>query len=129
MMRAGEGVLTNGANSGAHEIWTRRREMLMTMFKCNVTVVLRHPVRGADGGTEYEETPSPALWIESSSREARATDAPALRAESEFLFPPPAEPLPGDLVRCGGVDYELATVRVCRDLDGGIVCRRCLAAR
>ena len=101
----------------------------MSMFKCNVTVVLRRPVRGADGATEYAETPASALFIECRSREARAADVPTLRTEVEFLFPPPAEPQPGDLVRCGGVDYELATVRVCRDLDGGIVCRRCEVVR
>ena len=101
----------------------------MPMFECNVTVSLRHPVRSADGETEYTESSAPALFIECRSREPRATDAPALRAEAEFLFPPPAEPQPGDLVRCGGVDYELAAVRVCRDLDGGIVCRRCEVVR
>lgn len=97
----------------------------MPMFKCNVTVLLRHPERGADGGTQYAESSVPALLIECRSREARATDVPALREKTRFLFPPPAEPLPGDLVRCEGVDYELAGVRVCRDLDGEIVCRRC----
>ena len=101
----------------------------MPMFKCNVTVLLRHPVRGADGETQYADSSAPALFIECLSREARPADAPALRAEAEFLFPPPAEPLPGDLVRCGGVDYELAAVRVCRDLDGEVVCRRCEVVR
>ena len=101
----------------------------MPMFKCNVTVELRHPVRSADGGAEYTESVSPALFVECRSREPRPTDAPALRMEAEFWFPPPAEPLPGDLVRCGGVDYELAAVRVCRDLDGDVVCRRCEVVR
>ncbi len=97
----------------------------MSMFKCNVEVVIRRPARGADGETEYTENTAPALLIECLSRGERAGDAPALQTETEFLFPPPAEPRPGDLVRCGGVDHELASVRVCRDLDGGIVCRRC----
>ena len=101
----------------------------MPMFKCNVTVLLRHPVRGADGETEYTETSAPALFIECLSRETRPADAPNLRVEAEFLFPPPAEPRPGDLVRCAGVDYELAAVRVCRDLDGEVVCRRCAVVR
>lgn len=98
----------------------------MPMFECNVTVTIRRPVRGADGETTYTETQSPALFIECRSRETRAADAPpALREASEFLFPPPAEPRCGDLVRCGGKDYELMSVRVCRDLDGNVVCRRC----
>ena len=101
----------------------------MAMFRCNVTVTLRHPVRGADGEVGYTETQAPALLIESLAREARAGDAPTLRAETEFLFPPPAEPLPGDLVRCGGVDRELAAVRVCRNLDGDVVCRRCTVVK
>lgn len=101
----------------------------MPMFKCNVEAVIRRPARGADGGVEYTEIPAPALVIECRSREKRADDAPALRAEMEFLFPPPAEPRPGDLVRCGGADHEIAAVRVCRDLDGAIVCRRCEIVR
>lgn len=101
----------------------------MPMFRCNVETVIRRPVRGADGALAYTESPSPALFIECRSREARAAEAPTLREGSEFLFPPPAEPLPGDLVRCGGRDYELASVRVCRDLDGTVVCRRCEAVR
>ena len=101
----------------------------MDLFKCNVTVVLRRPTRGADGEAVYTESAVPALFIERRSREARPQDAPALREETEFLFPPPAEVRPGDLVRCGGVDYELASVRVCRNLDGGLVCRRCSVVR
>lgn len=101
----------------------------MPMFKCNVEVVIRRPARSADGGVEYTESPAPALFIECRSRERNAKEAPALRPELEFLFPPPAEPRPGDLVRCGGVDYELAAVRVCRDLDGDVVCRRCTVVR
>lgn len=101
----------------------------MAMFRCNVTAVLRRPVRGADGETEYVESSSPALFIECASREDGAEEAPTLRKEAVFLFPPPAEPFPGDLVRCGGVEYELAAVRVCRDLDGDIVCRRCTVVR
>ena len=101
----------------------------MDMFECNVTVVLRRPVRGADGGVEYAESTVPALFVESASREARAGEAPTLRDGAEFLFPPPAEPRPGDLVRCNGLDYELAAVRVCRDLNGDVVCRRCTAVR
>ena len=97
----------------------------MPMFGCNVTVTIRRPARGADGETIYTETQSPALFIERRSREARADGAPALRELSEFVIPPPATPECGDVVRCGGRDYELASVRVCRDLDGEIVCRRC----
>ena len=93
----------------------------MPMFNCNESVLIRHP---AGDGT-YVETRAQALFIEKRSREARAADAPVLREESEFLFPPQFEPHPGDLVRCGGRDHELASVRVCRDLDGGIVGRRC----
>lgn len=93
----------------------------MPMFRCNATVLLRHP---AGDGT-YTETRTRALFIERRSREARAEDAPKLCEESVFLFPPPAEPRPGDLVRCDGGDYELVSVRVCRDLDGSVVCRRC----
>lgn len=95
------------------------------MFRCNVTTALRHPVRGADGTVGYAETPAPALMIECSSRERDPDELPLFREETVFLFPPPAEPRPGDLVRCGGREYELAAVRVCRDLDGEIVCRRC----
>ena len=101
----------------------------MPMFKCNVTVLLRRPVRGADGETQYTDSSARALFIECRARETRPADAPQLRAEAEFLFPPPTKPLPGDLVRCGGVDYELAAVRVCRDLDGEVVCRRCEVVR
>ena len=97
----------------------------MAWFRCNVEVTLRRPVRGADGEVEYTQSAAPALFIECRSRERGGEDVPALRMEPEFLFPPPAEVLPGDLVRCGGVDYELAAVRVCRDLDGDVVCRRC----
>jgi len=95
------------------------------MFKCNVTVTLRHSERGPDGETVVTETASPALFIERRSREPHADDPPTIREKSQFLIPPPAEPRPGDLVRCDGADYELASVRICRDLDGRIVCRRC----
>ena len=101
----------------------------MAMFRCNVTTVLRRPVRGADGAVGYAETPAEALFIESRSREKDAAGTPLLREGAVFLFPPPAEPRPGDVVRCGGVDRELASVRVCRDLDGDIVCRRCEVVR
>ncbi len=101
----------------------------MAMFGCNVTALIRRPVRRADGETEYVESSSPALFIECESRKGSAEEVPTLRKEAEFLFPPPAEPLPGDLVRCQGVEYELAAVRVCRDLDGGLVCRRCTVIR
>ena len=101
----------------------------MAMFECNVTVVLRRPVRGADGEVEYAESTAPALIIESLSREADAGEPPTLRRETEFLFPPPAEPLPGDLVKCDGIDHELAAVRVCRTLDGDVVCRRCTVVK
>ncbi|MBP5530771.1 MAG: hypothetical protein J6Y54_01890 [Lentisphaeria bacterium] len=93
----------------------------MAMFECNADVVIRRP----EGDGTYAETPSRALFIEKSSREARADDAPVLREESEFLFPPLSEVRPGDLVRYGERDYELASVRVCRDLDGKVVGRRC----
>ena len=93
----------------------------MAMFDCNADVVIRRP---AGDGT-YTETPGRALLVEKRSREARANEAPVLREESEFLFPPQYEPRPGDLVRYAGRDYELASVRVCRDLDGEIVGRRC----
>ena len=97
----------------------------MAMFRCNVTAVLRRPVRGADGETEYVESSAPALFIECASREKDAQEMPKLRREAELWFPPPAEPRPGDRVRCDGSEYELAAVRVCRDLDGDLVCRRC----
>ena len=93
----------------------------MAMFDWNVNVVIRHP----EGDGTYTETQSQALFIEKSSREARADEAPALREESEFLFLPHFEPRPGDVVRYEGRDYELASVRVCRDLDGKVVGRRC----
>ena len=99
----------------------------MPMFKCNVEVRLLRPVRGADGSVDHTETVTPALFVE--CRSLGKPDDAALREESEFLFPPPAEPLPGDLARCGGVEYELASVRVCRDLDGEVVCRRAMVAK
>ena len=101
----------------------------MPMFNCNVTVLLRHPVRNAEGGAEYVESSVPALFMEARSRETDPAGAPKLREGSEFLFPPPAEPRPGDLVDCGGAEYELASVRVCRDLDGDVVCFRCGTVR
>ena len=101
----------------------------MAMFRCNVTALIRRPVRGADDETEYVESVSPAFFIECGSRERGAEKIPTLHKEVEFMFPPPAEPLPGDLVRCGGIECELAAVRVCRDLDGDIVCRRCTVVR
>ena len=93
----------------------------MAMFNWNVVVLIRHPER--DG--TYTETQGQALFIEKRSRETRAEDAPVLCEESEFLFLPHFEPRPGDLVRCGGKDYELASVRICRDLNGKVVGRRC----
>ena len=101
----------------------------MAMFRCNVTTLLRRPIRGADGETEYVESVSPAFFIECGSRERGAEKIPTLHKEVEFMFPPPAEPLPGDLVRCDGVEYELAAVCVRRDLDGRLVCRRCTVVR
>ena len=101
----------------------------MAMFRCNVTAVLRRPVRGADGAVSWAETTAPALLIESRSREADPAAAPAVREGLVFLFPPPAEPEPGDIVRCAGRDYELGAVRICRDLDGAVVCRRCEVVR
>lgn len=91
------------------------------MFDWNESVLIRRP---AGDGT-YVEIQAQALFIEKRAREARAAEPPVLREESEFLFPPQFEPRPGDLVRCGGRDHELASVRVCRDLDGEVVGRRC----
>ena len=101
----------------------------MAMFRCNVTTVLRRPERGADGGASYTETAAPALLIESRSRGSETAAPPTVREGLVFLFPPPAEPEPGDLVRCNGREYELGAVRVCRDLDGAVVCRRCEVVR
>ena len=126
------GVLTNGAYGeyGARGVGAEERQgRYMPMFKCNVTAVLRHPVRNAEGGAEYVESSAPALFIETRSRETGPAEAPKLREGSEFLFPPPAEPCPGDLVSCGGSEYELASVQVCRDLNGEVVCFRCGTVR
>lgn len=97
------------------------------MFKCNVSVLIRRPTRGADGGIVFTERSSPALRIERRRRERPGSD-PAIRERTEFLIPPPADVRPGDVLRCGDVDYELDGVRVCRDLDGVLVAARCSVA-
>jgi len=97
------------------------------MFRCNVTVELRRPVRGADGEIAYTRSSSGALRIERRSRE-RGGETPALRELTEFLFPPTADVRPGDLVECGGEVFEIGSARICRDLDGAAIACRCRVA-
>lgn len=93
-------------------------------IKCNVTVLIRRPARGADGEIVFTERSSPALRIERRRRERTGGD-PAIRERTEFLIPPPADVRPGDVLRCEGVEYELDEVRICRDVENHLVAARC----
>ena len=94
------------------------------MFDCNVTISIRHPLRGANGEIVYSQSTARALRMECRARE-RGGAEPAITERTEFLIAPPAEVFPGDLIRCGTEDFELAEVRVCRNLDGNTVAYRC----
>ena len=98
------------------------------MFDCNVTISIRHPTRGANGEIVYSQSSGRALRMECRVRE-RGGAAPALTERTEFLIPPGTEVVPGDLIRCGAEEFELAEVRVCRNLDGELVAYRCRAAQ
>lgn len=93
------------------------------MFKPNVEIAIRRNDAGAGG--EETEIATPALLIESEEWEP-ADRRPALRFRRELLIPPPVLPRPGDLAVCGGEEWVLCGVRVCRDLDGNVVAARCL---
>ena len=98
------------------------------MFDCNVTIRILHPERGANGEIAYSQDNGKALRMECRVRE-RGGAEPALTERTEFLIPPETEVVPGDLIRCDTEEFELAEVRVCRDLGGRIVAYRCRVAR
>ena len=93
-------------------------------FDYNLNVVVRRPAPGADGPPWTMEIYTRARRITALSTVAVGGE-PAVRQTTVFLIPPPAMPAPGDLLSCGGTEYELAAVRECRDLDGTLVCCRC----
>ena len=98
------------------------------MFDCNVTVLIRHPVRGADGELAFLESTSGALLIERRVGEYGSGE-PERQERTVLLLPAAAEVAPGDRCRCGEEEFELGEVRVCRDLDGAVVAYRCRVVR
>ena len=96
----------------------------MFELRAGERVVLLLPSGMDDGEMRFETVAADAvvLW---SSGETRPATPPRTDARGELLLRSPRPPVAGSRIRWRGREWELGSVRVCRDLDGRLICCRC----
>ena len=93
---------------------------------CREPAVLRLPETWTDGAIHYREIPADIRAAAGSELDFKQHGI--LRDLTVFLIRCAEAPVPGArLRRAGGREYELQSVRPCRDLDGRLICYRCAA--